>query len=135
MINRGLTNTEGVSGYTRSKRGASDTGGQAGIPRLKSADLSMDKIPAKIIGARNGKSKYRKNEDIVEVKLQFRNQFRLWLLTAKNPNLDILCDALGEDETQWADTDVLLFNHEDEWNGNIWPRVEVPSAPKKGGKK
>jgi hypothetical protein len=106
-----------------------------GFKYLNADILSSAHQLAQIAGARVIDDAFRKGEQCVETKLKFKGEYILWTLRPGNPNLDVIADALGEDESAWAGHEVELFTETDDWNGKTMIRVEMVKAaapPKKG---
>jgi len=100
----------------------------AGVPFLTVEKLTFDKQAAKILAAQVRPDNFRQGQTSVVVKILLRSNTFLWTLREGNPNLDILCDAMGEDESQWNGREIFLFVEEDDFDGKKWIRSEVAST-------
>lgn len=108
---------------------------QNGYTYLSTADLSTEKQTAKILDAKTMPDDFKPGQSKVVIKLKFKGEIKLWSLRQGNPNLETLGDALGDDETQWTNASVELFNEQDSFSGKMFmhSEVETPEAarPKK----
>lgn len=132
MINRDKrSDTPQQSGRSRNtgSKGGSNRGG---LPYLKTENLNFDKRTANIIAARTEDDNFKPGQQAVVVKIAFAGNTYLWTLRLDNPNLDILCDAFGDDEEKWPGKEFLLFLETDSFNNKNWMRVEIPTAQGKG---
>jgi hypothetical protein len=91
--------------------------------------LTPQKQPCKILAARTQDDTFKPGNKLVAVKVLFRSNTYLWNLRPGNPNLDIIGDAIGDDETQWAGRELLVFTEKDDFDNKIWMRCEVVSEP------
>lgn len=117
MIPRNTGNSSGGQRGGGRKRGS-------GLPFLAPDKASTVREPGKIIAARVENDNYRQGEQMVALKINFRNQLFLYNLRSNNPTLDALCNAFGDDELQWAGKHVVIFNEVDDFNGKTWLRIE-----------
>lgn len=128
MIHRTRSNDAGTTG---GNRGGSRRRGQ-GLPFLTVEQLTTTKKPGVLLQARVEADNFRNGQDMVACKIMFNNTLYLLNLRDGNPNLDTLCDALGEDESTWNKVDVLFYKEIDDFNAKEWMRIEVvPKDEKK----
>jgi hypothetical protein len=105
-----------------------------GLRYLNTDMLSTAHQLASIADARVQPDNFRPGEFAVVVKLKFRGEFILWSLRPKNPNLETIAEALGDDETTWKGRDIELYVEEDDFDGRKQIRAEVAPAPTAGKK-
>lgn len=117
MIPRSSNNQSGQSFRGTQKK-------RTGFPFLSTEKVTTDKQHGRIVGARVEPDTFRKNEDVVALKIQFKSQMYLYNLRTNNPVMEALAEAWGEDEQQWINKDVVIFNEEDDFNGKTWLRIE-----------
>lgn len=101
---------------------------KGGMEYLKAEDLSTSPREARIVAV-----KFDPDHNFgpsVVVKLALDGKVKFWTLRIrKNPNYQILLEAFGRDENSWVEKKVHLWNQEDEFSGQYFPRVGV--VPKK----
>lgn len=118
-----MINTDGATGQAAKKQ-------RGGFPFLTLEHLSTTPEPAKIIGVKvdtEGRFGSR-----VIVKLSFKRETFLWTLTIKNnPNVKALTDKLGNDENNWVGQTIYIAAEQDEFSGNMYPRVSFPEVASK----
>lgn len=127
MINRNQRSDAPQQSRGRSS-GGSSKGQRGGLPYLKQENITFDKRTASIIAARTEDDNFKPGQQAVVVKMAFAGNTYLWTLRLDNPNLDILCDAFGDDEEKWVGKEFLLFLETDTFNNKNWMRVEIPST-------
>jgi hypothetical protein len=123
----------GGSNPTASRFGGGRTGSRVGLPYLNMQNqaqyLSADVKAAKIIDVRVDTTA----RNPVTVKLAIEGKQVLWGLNTKNPNLDALTKAWGDQENDWVGKTLGMYLHEDEFTGQIWPAADPAYKP--AGKK
>jgi hypothetical protein len=103
---------------------------RSGLRYLTADMLSATHQIATVVDARVQPDNFRPGQDSVVVKLKFKGEFILWTLRSGNPSLEVLGDAMGDDESSWKGHDIELYIEEDSFDGKKWIRSEVaPSAP------
>jgi hypothetical protein len=127
MINRSARNDAPQQQQGRRQNtGRSRGSGQTGIPYLKTENVNFDKRTANIIACRVEDDAFKPGQQAVVAKIAFAGNTYLWTIRLDNPNLDILCDAFGDDEQKWVGKDFLLFLETDEFTNKNYTRVEIP---------
>ena len=111
------TNTSGGGGGRGGKR-------RSGFPFLATDKCSTDHEPGVIIGARVEDDSFRKGDQVVALKLRYKSQLWLYNLRPSNPVMDTLANAFGDDEAQWVNKKVVIYNEEDDFNGKLWLRID-----------
>jgi len=105
-----------------------------GLPFLSKEHANHAKQPGKVVAARLEDDNFRKGEQVVTLKVEFREQHYLYNLRTNNPTLDSLIEAWGDDETTWNNKPVVIFNEEDDFNGKTWLRIEPSDDTTETGK-
>lgn len=100
-----------------------------GLRYLNTDMLTSTHQLANIVAARVIDDTFNQGKKAVETKLKFKGEFILWTLRLNNPNTDVICDALGDDETAWGGRDVELYTETDDFNGRTQIRVDVVPLP------
>lgn len=106
-----------------------------GLRYLNADMLTSAHQLANIVAARVVDDTFNQGKKAVETKLKFKGEFILWTLRLNNPNTDVICDALGDDETAWGGRDIELYTETDDFNGRIQIRVDVVSLPREPSKR
>jgi hypothetical protein len=107
-------------------------GTRQGLPYLSQTNmndyLEIDiKYPVRIIDVRNTPGA----RSPVTLKLVIKGKTVLWGLSTSNPSYGWLIENLGDDENKWADVDLSMWLHEDEFDHRIWPTVGKAEKKKK----
>jgi hypothetical protein len=100
---------------------------RTGLPYLNQKNmtdyLELDvKFPAKIIDCRVNDNA-NANQSPVVLKIAIKGKTVLWGLKLTNPSLDELTSMFGRNENDWAGKSFLMWLHEDDFDGKIWPTV------------
>jgi hypothetical protein len=98
---------------------------QTGFRYLNASMLSFVHQLATIDDARIEEDKYRKGEEVLNLKIKFKGEFILWPLRNGNPCLGVILAELGDDETRFKGAELELFIEEDAFDGKRQIRVEV----------
>lgn len=106
-------------------RSSSKKKGGSGLRYLSTDMLNTDKQTALIVDARTQDDNFKPGKQLVVVKIKFKGEMLLWTLRPGNPNMDVLADAMGDDETAWKDRSIELFNEVDSFDHKVWMRCEV----------
>lgn len=125
MINR---NQPASSGQQQRRGGGRERGG---LPFLKITNVAFDKKTAKVLSTRMESDNFKPDQEVVSVKIAYNSATYLWTLRMNNPNLDILIDAWGPEESKWIGKEFLLFLETDEHTNNSLIRAEVPAEERK----
>jgi len=123
MIPRSQHSNAGNGNRGQNKKGS-------GLDFLTIDMLSSEKEPIKILAARTQDDTFRPGNQLVAVKVQFKGKMLLWNLRPNNPNLDIVGDMFGDDETKWAGKSMLIFKEKDDFDNKEWMRVEADEKKK-----
>lgn len=95
-----------------------------GLPFLSPRECSTNPQPATVVVASVGPHAFRRGEEQVNMRIRFKGKDYTFGLRENNPNLDTLCDAWGEDETQWAGKEMEVYNHEDPATGTVFVQFD-----------
>jgi len=111
---------------------------RSGFDYITEAELSTDKVVARILAVKENKETLREGQrrfsDVV-VKIAFKGQTWLFGMKLDSPNLAILQQNLTLDENKWIGREFYLFIESEEFSGRNYPRVEVIPEKKPGVKK
>lgn len=123
MINRNKQDSQQQQSRGRSRSNAGR------IPYLKVENVNFDHRLATVLSTRMEDDNFKPNgPQVLSVKIAFAGNTYLWTLRSNNPNLDILADAFGDDETKWVGKEFNLFLETDQHTNNNMIRAEVVST-------
>jgi hypothetical protein len=132
MIPRGQAGQQ--QSQQQGRRRSSGGGGGGRLPYLKVENVNFDKRTASVLSARMEDDNFNRNApQVLSLKIAFAGATYLWNLRINNPNLDILADSFGDDETKWVGKEFLLFLETDTHTNNNQIRAEVVKEAKKRG--
>lgn len=141
-----LTQTENTTMLPRApqQQGGSQRTPRSGYTYVTEADLSQDKVVARILATKLNdaplKDGQRRFSDLA-LQIAFKGQTRLFGVKffdgsgATTPNYQFLLDGFGEDNDQWVGREFYLYAEKEEFTGRIFPRVEPIPVEKPKGKK
>lgn len=109
--------------------GQSQNKQRSGLPFLTTAVCTMSPQPGQIISARVEPNPYKRGEEQVSLRIEFRGAHYLFALRDGNPSLDNLCNSFSSDENSWIGKKLSIYNEEDRHNGKLWVRLEAAPEP------
>jgi hypothetical protein len=103
--------------------------GRQGLPYLKAADASTTPTPARVMMARVQPDQFKKDMDVVALRLQYNRRDWLYNLRQTNPCFKVLLKAWGKDEEKWAGKELLIYTEEDDFTAQMFLRLDPNVEP------
>ena len=93
-----------------------------GLPFLSAKDATHSPQPARLVTCRLERDQFRAGQSVVKMRIDYKGQHWTYNLRTSNPNLDVLCEAWGDDETKWLNRHFEIYTEEDDVDSKVWLR-------------